>query len=63
MTLLELALLALKKRDKNYKPPITKPIMQNTYECPIKEPHTHLVAGQSFPCEKGQQKDILLNRR
>lgn len=27
----------------------------NTPQCNIKIPHSHLIAGQTFPCETGEQ--------
>jgi len=32
--------------------------MNNKSKCNIKEPHSHLVAGQTFECEKGQQDEL-----
>jgi hypothetical protein len=33
--------------------------MNNEPKCGNKEPHSHLVAGRTFECEKGQQENTM----
>lgn len=33
--------------------------MENKINCSVKEPHSHLVHGMTFECEKGQDIDIV----
>ena len=37
--------------------------MNNQTQCNIKEPHSHLVAGQTFECEKGQPDCSICGRK